>query len=334
MATIAENFKEKIVEGRFTALSFSIVVLAMRFLLFYFHGVPESSFPDTGFLWQYLAPFFANPLVSFGAATLFIFLIALLISGLNNRFSLIRTRTTLPFIVPLFLFSLHPSFLTMTPDFISIALILIASFPLLEAYQQSDTQLFSFRSSVLIGIAGLFQIYALLMLPLWWRGEVSMRGLQSKSFFTFVFGVFLVYLSVFSVYFLFDNVPGFFAPFLFFAQFPLFEIPYVTPIGWIGIVFVIIAASLYMLLSVKLATRSKILALSSVNFIVFVISFSMIFQVIYGYETVFFFWLSVVLIGYLIAYYHSMATSKIHVYGAYLLLLLLIGFYLLNLFSF
>ena len=330
MATTAEKFKEKIVEGRFTALTFSIVVLVMRFLLFYSHGVPEWRFPDTGFLWQYVAPFFANPLVSLGFSTFFVFLIAYFIFALNNRFSLIRTRTSLPFVVPLFLFSLHPAFLVMTPDLMAILLILIALFPLLESYQQPDTQLLSFRTAILIGLAGLLQIYALLLLPLWWRGEVLMRGVQPKSFFTFLFGVFLVYLSVFSVYFLFDNVSGFVAPFLFFVQLPPIEIPYFSVIEWIGITSVFAVFVLYMVSAVNLSAQAKMLTLSSTNFIVFVISFLMIFQVIYRYETVFFFLLNIALIGYLIAYCHSVAVSKKHVYCAYLMLLLLIGFYLLS----
>ena len=326
MASIVENFKERIVEGRFTALTFFIVVLAMRFLLFHFHGVPEWRFPDTGFLWQYVAPVFANPLVSFGVSTFFVFLIALLISGLNSRFLLIRTRTSLPFVVPLFLFSLHPLFLVMTPDFIAILLIIIALYPLLESYQQPDTQLLSFRSAILIGIAGLFQLYALLMLPLWWRGEVSMRGMQPKSFATFVFGVFLVYLSVFSVYFWFDNVSGFVAPFLFFAQLPPVEIPYFSVIEWVGIAFVFVFFAFYMLSGTSLSVRAKL----STNFIVFVVVFSLLFQIVYWRETVFFFLLCIALISYLIAYYHSVSMSKKHVYYAFLMMMLLTGLYTLH----
>ena len=326
MATAVENFKEKIVEGRYAVLVAAIVVLVMRFLLFYFRGVPEPLVIDTGFLWRFVAPLFSNPSISFGVSTLFVFWIALLIAGVNNRFSLIHTRTSLPFIVPLFILSLHPVFLMITPDLISTLLVVFALFPLLKAYQQTDTRLFSFRSSILIGIAGLFQIYALLLLPLWWRGEMSMRGRQPKSFLAFVFGFFLVYLSVFALYFLFDNVYGFYAPFLFFVHFLPLVIPLLSVVEWIGLALLFI----YILLSMKWSGRAKKLTSSSINFMVSVVFFSMIFQVVYWHETKFFIFTGIALISYLIAYYHSRSASKIHVVLAFVVVTILAVFYSSN----
>ena len=332
MPNIVDNFKEKIVEGKYTVLVSSVFVLAMRYLLFYYQGAPQMSVPDTGFLWQHIAHFFTNPLISFGVSTLFVFLIAFIISGLNNRFSLIRTRTNLPFIVPLILFSLHPAFLAVSPCFFSIVLILTALFPLLRAYQQADSRLYSFRSAILISLAGLFQIYALLLLPLWWRGEISMRGRQPKSFFTFIFGISLVYIPVFSVYFLLDNVAGFVAPFLHFTQFSTLLILQFSAIEWVGIAFLFGLLLMYILLSMNLSARAKKLTLSSTNFMVFVIFFSMIFQVVYWHETKFFFWLNIALISYLIAYYHSRSISRMHVFIAWAMTILLAVFYWLSLF--
>jgi hypothetical protein len=334
MASIVQNFKSGFVEARFTSLVVSFVVLAMRWLQFHLRGIPEPNFTDTGFLWRYFAPYFTNPIVSFAVATFFVFLIALLISGLNNRFSLIRTRTNLPFVVPLFLFSLHPHFLAMNPDYISIVLILIALSTLLQSYQQPDTQIFSFRSAILIGTAGLFQIYALLLLPLWWRGEVSMRGIQPKSFFTSVFGVLLVYSSVFSVYLLRDNLSGFVAPFLNFTRISTLEIPDFITIEWVGAGFVLVIFALYILLGINLSARAKVLTLYATKFLIFVIMLFLVFQGAYRSETIFFFSMNIVLMSYLIAYYHSLATSKVHVYCIYVITILLLLFYFLNCFYF
>ena len=331
MPNVVENFKKRVVEGKYTVFVSSMVVLAMRFSLFYVHGPPQIPVSDTGFLWQYIAHFFTDPLISFGVSTLFVFLIAFLLSGLNNRFSLIRTRTNLPFLVPLVLFSLHPVFLTVSPCFFSLTLVLTALFPLLSAYQQTDSRLFSFRSAILIGLAGLFQIYALLLLPLWWRGEMTMRGSQPKSFFTFLFGVFLVYISVFSFYFLIDNVVGFVMPFHYFTQFSTLQAFRFSVVEWIGIILLFGFLLMYVLLSMNLSARAKKLALSSTNFMVFIIFFSIIFQAVYWHETKFFFWLNIALISYLIAYYHSRSTLPVHVFIAIGMTILLAAFYLLNL---
>jgi len=334
VADIVQTFRTNFIEARFTSLVAVIGVLAMRLLLFYLHGIPDVAVSDTGFLWQYMAPFFANPIASFAGGTVSVFVIAALISNLNSRFSLIRLRSNLPFVVPLFLFSLHPYFLAMTPDYIAVALLLTAMHSLVKSYQQPDTQFNSFRSAILIGTAGLFQLYALLLLPIWWRGEIAMRGLQPKSFFTSVFGVFLVYLSVFSVYFLLDDVQGFLNPFLCFVQFSLPDIYYLTPFEWAGVLSVFLFFAIYILLIFNISIRVKVLTFTISKFVIAIIVLFFIFHVIYWRNTMFFFLTNIALIAYLIAYYHSIATSRVHVFWAYGMMLLLLAYYFLNSFIF
>jgi hypothetical protein len=334
VADIVQTFRTRFVEARFISLAVAIGVLAMRLLLFYLHGIPEIYFPDTGFLWHYFSPFFANPMVSFVSGTVAVFIIAALIAHLNNRFSLIRSRTNLPFIVPLVLFSLHPYFLAMTPDFVAIALLLTAVPSLMQSYQQPDTQLHSFRAAILIGTAGLFQLYALLLLPIWWRGEVLMRGVQLKSFFTSIFGVFLVYLSVFSVYFLFGNVQDFLTPFLRFSDISFPNIYYFTTIQWAGVASVFIFFLFYITLCLNMSVRVKVLTYSVTKFAISVITLFFIFQIVYWNETKFFFLMNIALIAYLIAYFHSISISRAHVFCAYIVMMLLLVFYFLNCFAF
>lgn len=334
MASIVQHFKAVFIEARFTPFVVSIGVLAMRGILFHFQGVPENVLPDTSFLWQYFAPYFAHPIVSFVSGTMFVFLTAVLISNLNNRFSLIRTRTNLPFIVPILLFSLHPYFLAMTPNYVAIVLLLIALHSLLASYQQPDTQLNSFRAAILIGVAGLFQVYALLLLPIWWRGEVAMRGVQLKSFFTSIFGIVLVYLSVFSIYFLIGNVQGFLAPFQHFVQISLLDTYHFAVVQWISITFVFVFFVLYMLLSLNISVRAKVLTQSGIKFVAAVIALFLVFQAVYWEKTLFFFLMNIALISYLAAYYHSIATAKSHVWLALTMTIVLGGVYLLNCFVF
>jgi hypothetical protein len=174
----------------------------------------------------------------------------------------------------------------------------------------------------------------LILLPVWWRGEVLMRGVQPKSFFTSILGVLLVYLSVFSVYFLYGNVEEFIAPFLHFNRISVHEIPYFTPAKWIGVAFVFVFFALYMLLSLNISARVKVLTLSAVKFVIRVIALFLILQVIYWNETMFFASVSIAFASYLVAFYHSIAISKARVYGAYIVMMLLVIFYWLNCFIF
>lgn len=333
MHRAVRTFKATMVEARFLPLIVSLGVLAMRAAMYLAHGAPTTSYADTGFLWQYVSPFFSNPDVSFVASTASVFCIAWLLSRLNNVFSLIRTRTHLPYVTPLFLFSLHPYFLAMTPDYISVILILFAFFPLLHSYQQPVAQVYSFQSSVLIGLASLFQLFSLLLLPLWWRGESSMRGIRAKSLLSSLLGIILIYLSVFSVYFLFDDIPGFVSRFLHVADASLPALPDFSMLQWGFLTAVFLLFVLIMFFSIRTYTRDKVLTLSTMQFMVFLLVFLIAFQIVYWNKTLFFLVLGIALLSCLIAYFYTITTHKTHIYAAYGVISLLIAFYFVNYFS-
>lgn len=327
------TFKTLIVEARFIPLIVSLCVLAMRAAMYMAQGVPQNVFTDTGFLWRHVSPFFSNSDVSFVAGTVSVFCIAWFLSRLNNVFSLIRTRTHLPFVTPLLLFSLHPHFLAMSPDYISVLFILSALFPLLQSYQKPAAQVYSFKSSVLIGLASLFQVYALFLLPLWWRGESSMRGIQVKSLFSSLLGVVLVYVSVFAVYFLFDNLPGFVQPFQHVPAVSLPALPEFSMMQWIGVALIFIFFVFIMFFSMKAYTRDKVVTLSTMQFMVFLLIFLLVFQIVYWSKTLFFFMFGIALLSYLIAYFYTITTHKSHIYAAYGVVAVLFAFYFVNYFS-
>jgi len=61
-----------------------------------------------------------------------------------------------------------------------------------------------------------------------WRGERTMRGPQIRSLLSSLFGVLLVYISVFSIYFILDDITGFLLPFNSLLNISLPEIPSYT----------------------------------------------------------------------------------------------------------
>jgi len=328
MRAVVRTFRTSIVEGRFISLITSVIIIGMRALLFYSTGMPETSFMDNGFLWRFIGHLFDDPMVSFTASTLSVFLIAWIISSVNSRFALIRSRSTLPYVVPLFLFSLHPWFLVMRSDYISIIFILLAFTPLLKSYQKSDSYLCSFRSGVLIAVASLFQLYVLALLPLWWRGEQSMRGYQFRSFLSSLFGVLLVYVSLFSLYLHYDDIPAFLQPFLAYASFSLPAIPSFTVTEWIIVMLIGLFFITNMYFSIRTYSRDKVLTLSFMQFVVFLIVFLLLLQVLFWSTTLFFFMLSIALISYLNAYFYTRTVSKANIMLGYIVFLLMMLFYL------
>ena len=332
MRTVVRVFRTTIVEGRFTYLITSLIVLGMRAALFYWGQMPEFTVTDNGYLWRHVAHLLFNPEISFVASTIAVFMIAWIISSMNIRFALIRSRSALPFVVPLFLFSLHPWFLVMRGDYISVIFILLAFSPLLKSYQKPDSYLFSFRAGILIAVASLFHIYTLVLLPLWWRGEQSMRGYQFRSFISSLFGVLLVYVTLFSLYFINDDIPGFIQPFLAFASFSLPALPVFTIAEWMTVVLILLFFISNMYFSIRTYSRDKVLTLSFMQFVVFLIVFLLLLQVIFWSTTLFFLTLSIALISYLNAYFFTRTVSEVNIILGCISSLLMLLYYCAHLF--
>lgn len=330
MHFVVRSFRSTFVEGRFTPLVAVLVMIGMRAALFHAVGLPQIVSHNDNYLWEPIAHFFAYPPISLLASTLSVFLVAWILSLINSRFNLLRTRSSLPFSTPLILLSLHPYLLVMTGNYVCILFVLSALFPLLDSYQQQDAYLNSFRAAVLIAMASLFQIYALVLLPLWWMGERSMRGPQFRSFIASLFGVFLVYVSLFSVYFFLDDIPRFMQPFLRFASFSLERIFDFSISEWIVVVFIGLFFISNMIFSIRIYSHDKVITLTLMRFVVSLIVVLLVFQLLYWEETFFFLLLSLALLSFLNAYFYSKTVSKNHIYMAYgmvsLILLICLSF--------
>lgn len=334
MHFVVKTFRENIVEGRFTSLIVSFVVIGMRLLLFVHKGLPELPIKNDNYLWSKISLLFTNPEVSFISSTLSVFIIAWIIFTMNNRFGLLRTRSNLPFIVPLFLLSLHPYYLVMTGEYIAIIFILLSFYPLLESYQKPNSYLYSFRSSILVATASLFQLFAITLIPLLWRGERSMRGPQIRSLLSSLFGVVLVYISVFSIYFLLDDTIVFLQPLGLLIDISLPEIPDFSILEWVISAFILLFFVLNMIFSVNTYGRDKVLTLNFMQFVVFMLIFLIILQIVYWNATLFFLTLSITLVSYLIAYFYTRNNSRNHIYLAYFIILIFFLVYLSHLVGF
>jgi hypothetical protein len=328
MHPVVKSFRENFVEGRFVILLNTLLVIGMRILLYKNCGLPEIYNTDDNYLWKPVAHLFEDPLISLSASTISVIIISWILFSINNRYSLIRSRSNLPYTVPLFLLSLHPYLLVMTGNYIAIIIILIALTPLLESYQKPDSYLYSFRSSILIAVSSLFQIYALILIPLWWRGEKSMRGPQLNSFLASLFGVLLVYVTMFSFYFVSDNISDFLQPMHYFIAFSIPDIPDYSIFEWVAIFIVAVIFIINIILSAKEYVRDKVLTLSLMRFIVYMVVVLLLLQILFWKETLFYLILSVTLLSFLSSYLYSKTTSKTDIYIAYSLLFLLILFYL------
>ena len=298
----------------------------MRIGLFLSVGIKQHDY-QTSFVWKVIAPIFSNDWISLGTSTLSIFIIAFIFSDLNTRFSLTRFRTSLPFALVLFLLSIHPLFLSMSPNYISTIFILFALSPLIESYQHHAPRNFAFRTGVLIAIAATFQVFALAFLPIWWYGETSMHGFRVKSFIALLLGAFLVLWNVAGLYFLFDNLESFLAPFTQFEKLNLVP-PQYTVIQLSGLALLSLLTIVLIILDIKVFSRERVITQKTLSFIILIAIASIVLHYFYWQQTFFFIYQIIIMLSFIVAHYFSHVNKKGGVYLFAFVFISLIMFYI------
>lgn len=332
---LVRNFKSYFVESRFISLVVSIAVIVLRFLMFLKRGLPDFPINSTNFVWPYIEFVFQQyPIVSFLSSTLSVFIISYLISELNIRYGVIRMRTSMPFYIPLILFSVHPFFLKMTPDYLGLIFILWSLFPLLASYQYHHSHRYAFQFGALMAIAGAFQIYALLFLPLWLVGLSAMGGMGFRSFVASIFGIILVFWIVFALYVFGDNIAGFVDPFKRFSeiydftQIPSFSVP---QWGFIGTLLLFVF--FFIIADNKQITRERSFTKKVLIFGTSIIIFSILMQVLYLNQTLFWLYVVMAFLSIIIAHFYTNTILRLEILSYFLILILLAFYYNLNFFT-
>lgn len=335
MTLIQRSYKTYIVEGRFTAIIISIAVLAMRIAFFMLKDLPKLTITESDFIWRYIYTYFDNPLVSFISSTICVFIIAIFVSQLNIKYGIIRTRTSLAFSMPLIVFSAHPIFYVMSPVFISIIFILWALFPMFDSHQLSHQPKFAFQSGILLSAASMFSIYSLLLIPIWWHGQNKLSSrFGFRTFLASLWGIILMYWIVFALYVFGDNLPGFASPFIALASIvDVNVLPKLTVPQWGFLSTILIFFIVYLTIDKGKVLRDKVSTQKILSFVNTVIVFSLLFQIIYFTQTLFWFYLAIAFISIILAHYYSVINGKIETYSFFLLLFLVLVIYLVNLFT-
>lgn len=326
MHQTSRKFRSNLVESRFTPIIFTIIAISMRLGLYLTVGIQEHDY-QTSFVWQSISPMFSNNWISLAASTFSIFVVAFIFSDLNTRFSLTRFRTSLPFALVLFLLSIHPLFLRMSPNYISTIFILFAFSPLIESYQHHAPRNFAFRSGVLIAIAATFQVFALAFLPLWWFGETSMHGFRVKPFIALLLGVVLVLWNVAGFHFLFGDIESFLAPFIQFSKLNLIP-PQYTIIQWGAITLLSALTVVLILLDIQVFSRQRVITQKTLSFIIFIAIASVVLHFFYWQQTFFYIYQIIIMLSFIVAHYFSHVNKKGGVYLFVFVFISLILFYI------
>ena len=212
---VSTFYKKNIAEGKLI-LNFSLAfAIAIRIVYFIFtcpYVIDNRS--NTNFIWNNLEPLFTSNIISWATSFISLLCITTFASYLNKRFVLIKIRTSLIASFPLLLFSCHPIFFPMSPEYLSTIAVLISVGITLEAYDSPRKQVCALYVGGLLAIGSLFQLPILFYLPVFLFGLGVVKSLNIKTILAFLIGVIIIYIPLFSYYLFVGQLDLFAAPFI------------------------------------------------------------------------------------------------------------------------
>lgn len=190
MYQTTRGFQQKIVTESLTYVVALLIAVSFWFVSYSLGHEESYEFTFLGWsmkmpaLWAYLLGFVLHWGISL-----------LLIQG-NNVFSVIRVRTTIHSSLYLLLVACMPALHYLSVELVAFALTCISLHLLFQRFQDEFSQGMAFHQYALVGIASLFYVKELFLVPLFWLGAGLFRASTLRSFIASLLGLLLPYWFV------------------------------------------------------------------------------------------------------------------------------------------
>lgn len=128
----------------------------------------------------------------------FVLLNAFLIAQINNRFTLIKTRTFLPILTFLLLMSTWSETHIVNGSHISLSLFILSFFYFLNMYRSPKASEMAFMGSFLLGLASIIIHPLVFLIPIFLIGFIIFQSFSTRTFLATLFGIstpWILYLS-------------------------------------------------------------------------------------------------------------------------------------------
>lgn len=224
--------------------------------------------------------FLSNKLLSNVICLIFCFLNAFLISQLNNRFTIIRTRTFLPVFIFLLLISTWNQTHSSISSHFSLTLFILALINFFNISRDKNASEQAFMASLLISASSLLINQFIFLIPVCWIGLIFFQSLSLRTFLASVFGTiapWLIFLTI-SYYnnptFNFSELFAFNLNFK--ADLPVFRINELVYVAAISLISIISIFGMY-----SISNRDATSTRNKLNFLVFLLVSLSVFVVIF-----------------------------------------------------
>ncbi|MCL1943906.1 MAG: hypothetical protein FWF54_10220 [Candidatus Azobacteroides sp.] len=187
---------------------------------------------------------FFGPLTKLVSPRILLFVNYLLVLGtsflllwLDQVFSIIRTKTFLPFLFYTLFITTDPGSFFSLPGNLTTLILLAVIYQLFRSYQKEKNVEEAFNIGLLISAGSLFSTRILFFIPVIWIGLSYTRAFSRKSFFASIVGLLTPYWLTFCWFLYQKDISGFIEPFYHFFQVnPSSALEYEIS-GWIRVCF-------------------------------------------------------------------------------------------------
>lgn len=149
------------------------------------NGNAVQHFTAITYQWDFLNNIFISNLISI----VFTLTNAFLITQLNNKFTIIRSRTFLPILIFVLLMCTWSDTHLANESDITVTLFLFSLFYLLDMYRNPVSVEQAFMGCVLIGISSIIINFMIVLLPIIWIGFAMFQSLSLRTFLASIFGI-------------------------------------------------------------------------------------------------------------------------------------------------
>lgn len=228
----------------------------------------------------YVSPFI-DPYFQFGAhgifstlgAWAFVMLNCILLSLINNKFTIVKERSYLASYILVVLALAYPALHVVQPIYFASIFIILSFFCIFSLFEKKDIVIGIFEAVSLISFAAYFYFPSLLLclLPVITIGLTSNK-LRWREFFAIIWGILTPWLFIATAYFLFDEFGSFVD--ILSSQFILdFEFPFT---GINSMIYLALLALLTLIALISLMRQYNMMKISSRKYYVILLIFMLL----------------------------------------------------------
>lgn len=201
-----KSFQKAIVTSKFTLPAVAVLSIIVWALTYTFSAYAFSAHQHECLLWHIIPEYVTTGIPSFISGFVSCILAVYLMAEFNNKLVLLRISSRMLSTLLGILLTASAFIHQFQPAHIVLLLTLVLYFPFFDSYQSHSSMPQIFIAYLLVSISSMFFPKYLLLIPIFWIGQIILRSFTLRTFGASVFGCILPYWLLFGTAFVNDEL--------------------------------------------------------------------------------------------------------------------------------